>query len=246
MKTRVRLAHDPGARRGQAGEGDAAERGSRTSIRQQLAQTKKNEAMTKWVEDLKKDYEARSRTHAGFTPPPGRAPPPAARPPTQHRIAGCALGEALRRAAGADASGCAATAPGTASRRRARSSRTPSRRPTRSRTRRSRGDDGEAARRARRPALPGLLPGAAARGAGRRATSSRWRAVVHAKLVRRHPHVFGDVEARHRRPRARALGADQDRAGGPRRHLPRRARRRCRRCCYARKVQRRAAAVGFD
>jgi parvulin-like peptidyl-prolyl isomerase len=40
------------------------------SIRQQLAQTKKNEAMTKWVEDLKKDYEDKISYAVGFTPPP--------------------------------------------------------------------------------------------------------------------------------------------------------------------------------
>ncbi|HUQ23712.1 MAG TPA: peptidylprolyl isomerase [Gaiellaceae bacterium] len=40
------------------------------SIRQQLAQTKKNEAMTKWVEELKKDYEDKVSYAVGFTPPP--------------------------------------------------------------------------------------------------------------------------------------------------------------------------------
>jgi parvulin-like peptidyl-prolyl isomerase len=40
------------------------------SIRQQLAQTKKNEAMTKWVEDLKKDYDDKITYAVGFTPPP--------------------------------------------------------------------------------------------------------------------------------------------------------------------------------
>jgi foldase protein PrsA len=40
------------------------------SIRQQLAQTKKNEAMTKWVEELKQDYEDKVSYAAGFNPPP--------------------------------------------------------------------------------------------------------------------------------------------------------------------------------
>jgi foldase protein PrsA len=40
------------------------------SIRQQLAQTKKNEAMTKWVEELKKDYQDKVSYAVGFTPPP--------------------------------------------------------------------------------------------------------------------------------------------------------------------------------
>ena len=40
------------------------------SIKQQLAQTEKNEAMTKWVDDLKKDYEDKVSYATGFTPPP--------------------------------------------------------------------------------------------------------------------------------------------------------------------------------
>jgi foldase protein PrsA len=40
------------------------------SIRQQLQQTKKNEAMTKWVDDLKKEYEDDVSYAVGFTPPP--------------------------------------------------------------------------------------------------------------------------------------------------------------------------------
>ena len=43
------------------------------SIRQQLAQTKKNEAMTKWVDELKKDYEDKVSYAVGFTPPPAAA-----------------------------------------------------------------------------------------------------------------------------------------------------------------------------
>ena len=40
------------------------------SIRQQLQQTKKNEAMTKWVDDLKKEYDDQISYAVGFTPPP--------------------------------------------------------------------------------------------------------------------------------------------------------------------------------
>jgi parvulin-like peptidyl-prolyl isomerase len=40
------------------------------SIRQQLAQTKKNEAMTKWVDELKKDYEDKISYAVGYKPPP--------------------------------------------------------------------------------------------------------------------------------------------------------------------------------
>lgn len=42
----------------------------KTSIRQQLSQTRKNEAMTKWVEELKKDYKDKVSYAVGFTPPP--------------------------------------------------------------------------------------------------------------------------------------------------------------------------------
>jgi parvulin-like peptidyl-prolyl isomerase len=42
----------------------------KASIRQQLQQTKKNEAMTKWVEKLKDDYEDKVSYAVGFTPPP--------------------------------------------------------------------------------------------------------------------------------------------------------------------------------
>lgn len=40
------------------------------SIRQQLLQTKKNEAMTKWVDELKKEYDDKVSYAVGFTPPP--------------------------------------------------------------------------------------------------------------------------------------------------------------------------------
>jgi parvulin-like peptidyl-prolyl isomerase len=40
------------------------------SIRQQLQQTKKNEAMTKWVDELKKDYKDKVAYATGFSPPP--------------------------------------------------------------------------------------------------------------------------------------------------------------------------------
>lgn len=44
------------------------------SIKQQLLQTKRNEAMTSWVDDVKKDYDGKVRYAVGFQPP---APPPA-------------------------------------------------------------------------------------------------------------------------------------------------------------------------
>jgi parvulin-like peptidyl-prolyl isomerase len=42
----------------------------RDSIRQQLLQTKKNEAMTEWVDELKKEYDDKVSYATGFTPPP--------------------------------------------------------------------------------------------------------------------------------------------------------------------------------
>jgi foldase protein PrsA len=42
----------------------------KASIKQQLQQTQKNEAMTKWVNDLKKDYKDKVSYATGFTPPP--------------------------------------------------------------------------------------------------------------------------------------------------------------------------------
>ena len=39
-------------------------------IRQQLLQTKKNETMTKWVDELKREYEDKVSYAAGFSPPP--------------------------------------------------------------------------------------------------------------------------------------------------------------------------------
>ena len=66
----------------------------------------------------------------------------------------------------------------------------------RGRRRRARRRRREAPRRARRPSLPGLLPRAAARRSATSAISTASRELVHEKLVRRHPHVFGDAEAR--------------------------------------------------
>jgi parvulin-like peptidyl-prolyl isomerase len=39
------------------------------SIRQQLLQTKRNGAMTKWVEDTKKDFAKQTDYQVGFKPP---------------------------------------------------------------------------------------------------------------------------------------------------------------------------------
>jgi MazG family protein len=68
---------------------------------------------------------------------------------------------------------------------------------------------------------------------------------IHAKLVRRHPHVFGDAvvetagEVRHRWER---LKAEQEEREGVFHHVP----EALPALLHARKVQRRAAAVGFE
>ena len=68
---------------------------------------------------------------------------------------------------------------------------------------------------------------------------------VHAKLVRRHPHVFGDAEADtagHVRRRWEAIKTEQEGRSGVFHDVP----ASLPGLLHARKVQRRAAAVGFD
>ena len=68
---------------------------------------------------------------------------------------------------------------------------------------------------------------------------------VQAKLVRRHPHVFGDAEARTAdrvRERWEAIKRDEEAREGVFHHVP----ETLPALLYARKVQRRAAAVGFE
>ena len=68
---------------------------------------------------------------------------------------------------------------------------------------------------------------------------------VHAKLVRRHPHVFGDVRGRRRRRGRDQLGADQEGREG--RHVARRGHhaRACPALIYAQKLFRKAASIGL-
>jgi MazG family protein len=69
--------------------------------------------------------------------------------------------------------------------------------------------------------------------------------LVHAKLVRRHPHVFGDAEARTAarvRERWEQIKSEQEGREGVFHHVP----ENLPALSYARKVQRRAAAVGFE
>src|ERR1051325_2588831 len=80
------------------------------------------------------------------------------------------------------------------------------------------------------------------RGAGDLAAIARG---VHEKLVRRHPHVFGDVEARTAgrvRERWEEIKRTQEEREGIFHHVP----ESLPALLYARKVQRRAAAVGFE
>jgi parvulin-like peptidyl-prolyl isomerase len=46
----------------------------KTSIQQQLLQQKKNDAMTSWVDKLKKDFNGKIKYQAGYTPPTTSAP----------------------------------------------------------------------------------------------------------------------------------------------------------------------------
>jgi len=80
------------------------------------------------------------------------------------------------------------------------------------------------------------------RGAGDLAAIARG---VHEKLVRRHPHVFGDVEARTAgrvRERWEEIKRTQEEREGIFHHVP----ESLPALLYARKVQRRAAAIGFE
>jgi MazG family protein len=68
---------------------------------------------------------------------------------------------------------------------------------------------------------------------------------VHAKLVRRHPHVFGDAEARTAgrvRERWERIKVDEEGREGVFHHVP----ETLPALLHARKVQRRAAAIGFE
>ena len=68
---------------------------------------------------------------------------------------------------------------------------------------------------------------------------------VHEKLVRRHPHVFGDAEARTAgrvRERWEQIKTEQEGRAGIFHHVP----ESLPALLYARKVQKRAAAIGFE
>ena len=80
------------------------------------------------------------------------------------------------------------------------------------------------------------------RGAGSLASVARG---IHAKLVRRHPHVFGDVDARtpgRVRETWERIKAEQEAREGIFHHVP----ETLPALLYARKLQRRAAAIDFE
>ena len=81
------------------------------------------------------------------------------------------------------------------------------------------------------------------RGAGDLAAVAR---SLHAKLVRRHPHVFGEAAADYAGRSQGSLGGPEGRAGRAARGSSTTCPRACRRSLLARKVARRAATVGFD
>ena len=159
-----------------------------------------------------------------------------------HRLGGPRPG--APRSPGARPGGCGGSVRGIASRPLARSSRTPSRRRTRSPTPPSPGDDAKLV-----DELGDLLFQVyflalllEERGAG---DLERVAVAVHEKLVRRHPHVFGDAEARtpeRVRERWEAIKTEQEGREGVFHDVP----ESLPALLQARKVQRRAAAVGYD
>ena len=140
---------------------------------------------------------------------------------------------------------CGSSARGTASRTSARSSRTPSRRPTSWPPRRTRVTTPSSST----SSATSSSRSTSSRCCWRSAAPARWprsRAHVHAKLVRRHPHIFGEVEAESAGVvlrnwdaiKATEEGREPGIFGEVPENLPG--------PLYARKVQRRAASTGFD
>ena len=151
--------------------------------------------MTKWVNGMKKNYAKKIAYQAGYAPAATHARP---RPPPPADVSGeegGGLAAGPPRAPAAD--GAAAPRLSLGPRADGAHDRAAhGRGGVRGRRRCPRRRRREAPRRARRPALPGLLPRAARSRSKTTGTSRRWRAASTTKLVRRHPHVFGDVEAR--------------------------------------------------
>ena len=88
----------------------------------------------------------------------------------------------------------------------------------------------EADRRARRPALPDLLPRAAVRG-GRGGRLADVAGGIRAKLIRRHPHVFGDARRETARRRCATTGSRSSASRRAARASSTTCPACCRRCC---------------
>ena len=206
---------------------------SRSRSRRRCSRRRRTRAINEWISELAGErFEDQIVYAPGFEPPPkprrrpARATParPEPRPTPSSPVGG---GDGLgRRSSNSRSwpSGCGATAPGIARRRRGRSSRTRSRRPTRSPTPRVAGDDAKLRRRARRPPLPDRLPallleergaGDLARGRARRSTRSS-SAGTRTSSATPSSRLAGRGQG--------ALGGAEARAGGARGDLPRRAR----------------------
>ena len=220
-------------------------RRSRRRSRRSSSRSGRTTAVNDWVEETQKSYEdkvaVRGRLRAARDRRPTADETTDRRRVSVRRMSGA---EALSRAPGADPAPAAPSARGIASRPPARSSRTRSRRPTRSPTPRSpttrRSSSTSSATCSSRSYFLALL----LEEQGRRRPRAVARA-VHAKLVRRHPHVFGDAEARTAgrvRERWEAIKTEQEGRSGVFHDVP----ETLPALLHARKVQRRAAAVGFD
>ena len=233
----LRLARDPGADADQAAERDEALRGE-DGDQAAAPRQKKQEEMRKWVDDTSKELQVEDELQVGYAPP---ATTTGATTPPRSSLLSLAdsllelqeLTRRLRRDCPWDREQTARTIVPHTVEEAYEVADAANGRPAR-----------QAARRARRPPVPGLFPRAAPRGAGAgrpRAGGAR----VHAKLVRRHPHVFGDVEARTagrvRENWEQIKRRDEGREGifhDVPESLPA--------LLYARKLQRRAAAIDFE
>ena len=211
----------------------------RATIRATLLQQKRNEEMQAWVEDLKKDYEGKVSYAAGYEPP--QLPEATHRDPVASRSMSLAealldlqeLTRRLRRECPWDREQTAVTiVPHTVEEAY---------------------EVADAALADDAQALHGELGDLLfqvyflsllleERGEGDLESVAR---DVHAKLVRRHPHVFGDADARtpgRVRERWEALKTEQEGREGIFHDVP----DALPALLQARKVQRRAAAVGYD
>ena len=203
-------------------------------IRQQLLQEKRQKAITDWSKDTNDEFKDKIAYQVGYAPPAttgntttARSEPRrgAARPAASDRAPSARLSLGPRADCGDD---------------RAAHGRGG----LRGRGRRARGRRREAARRARRPALPGLLPRPPARGAwrrrprGGRARRAREARPTSPSCLRRRR----SRDSRAVRENWELIKREQEGREGVFHHVP----ENLPALLLARKVQRRAAAVGFE